>query len=154
MTSPRRFENVQQLLEARDSEIGVSGWHEVTQAAVDAFADLTGDHQWIHVDPVRAAGSAFGGTVAHGLFTLSLGGGLMTEVMDFSAFAHGLNYGYDKVRYPAPLPVGSRLRMRASFTDVTDLGGAAKLTVRQDFEAEGSDKPVCVAWQVVQLAEG
>jgi acyl dehydratase len=151
MTSPRRFATVQELIDARDSEIGVTSWRQITQEAVNAFADLTGDRQWIHVDPERAAGSDFNGTVAHGLFTLGLGGGLMSELMDFSAFAHGLNYGYEKVRFPAPLPVGSRLRMRASFAEVTDLGGAARLTVRQDFEVEHSDKPTCVAWQIVHL---
>jgi acyl dehydratase len=117
-------------------EIGVSDWHEVTQAEIDAFADATGDHQWIHVDPDRAAQSPFGSTIAHGLYTL------------------GVNYGYDRVRFPAPLPVDSRVRMRATLESVDDVPGGIQMKVTQTFEREGGEKPVCVAEQLVRLYTG
>ena len=98
-------------------ELGVSDWHEVTQEEIDAFADATGDHQWIHVDPERAAQTPFGSTIAHGLYTLGLGPRFTYEVYDVEGFAFGVNYGYDRVRFPAPLPVDSRVRMRATLDE-------------------------------------
>ena len=97
-------------------ELGVSDWYEVTQERIDAFADATGDHQWIHVDPEKAKDTPFGGTIAHGLFTLSLGPQLGGEIFTMSGIAFALNYGFGKVRFPAPVPVGSKLRMRATLT--------------------------------------
>ena len=132
-------------------EIGVSGWYEVTQAAIDQFAEVTGDHQWIHVDPERAAQTPFGGTIAHGLFTLSLGPKFSYEIMDMQGFAFGVNYGYGKVRFPAPLPVGSKVRMRATLTSVDEVPGGIQITVTQTFETEGGEKPVCVAESVARL---
>ncbi|MCU0258125.1 MAG: MaoC family dehydratase, partial [Solirubrobacteraceae bacterium] len=126
-------------------EIGVSEWYEVTQEEIDAFAEVTGDHQWIHTDPERAAQTPFGGTIAHGLYTLSLGPRFSYEVMDMQGFAFGVNYGYGKVRFPAPLPVGSKVRMRAELTNVDDVPGGIQITVTQTFEREGEEKPVCVA---------
>jgi acyl dehydratase len=133
------------LREANGTELGITDWHEVTQAEVNAFADATGDHQWIHVDPERAAQSPLGGTIAHGLFTLSLAPAMTAKLLSFEGFAFALNYGYNRVRFPAPLPVGSRVRMRAALRDVQDIPGGAQITIVQTFEREGADKPVCVA---------
>ncbi len=126
-------------------ELGVSEWVDVTQEAINAFADATGDHQWIHVDPERAKETPFGGTIAHGLYTLSLGPAFSYEMFEITGIAFALNYGYNKVRYPAPLPVGSRVRMRATLTAADDIPGGVQMTVTQTFEREGGDKPVCVA---------
>ena len=123
----------------------MSDWLDVTQEDVDRFAEATGDHQWIHVDPARAAQTELGGTIAHGLYTLSLGPRLNDELFVLDGFAMGLNYGYDKVRFPAPVPVGIRIRMRATLTAVDDVPGGVQIVVRQQFEAEGTAKPVCVA---------
>ncbi len=126
-------------------ELGVSDWYDVTQERVDAFADATEDFQWIHVDPERAKDTPFGGTIAHGLFTLSLGPRFAYELFTVTGFAFGLNYGYGKVRFPAPVPVGSKLRMRATLQSVDDVPGGVQFTVVQTFEIEGGTKPVCVA---------
>jgi acyl dehydratase len=135
-------------------ELGVSDWHEVTQEEIDAFADATGDHQWIHVDPERAAQTPFGGTIAHGLLTLSLGPRFTYEAYSLEGFAFGLNYGYDRVRFPAPLPVDSKVRMRAVLTSVDEVAGGIQMKVTQTFEIEGGEKPVCVAEQLVRLYTG
>jgi acyl dehydratase len=135
-------------------ELGVSEWQEVTQDAIDAFADATGDDQWIHVDPERAAQTPWGSTIAHGLYTLSLGPKFTFAMFTIEGFAFGLNYGYNKVRFPAPLPVGSRLRMRATLSSVDDVPGGVQLTITQTFEREGGDKPVCVAESVARMYTG
>jgi acyl dehydratase len=135
-------------------ELGVSDWHEVTQDAINAFADATGDHQWIHVDPERAAQTPWGSTIAHGLYTLSLGPQFTFEMFTIEGFAFGLNYGYNKVRFPAPLPVNSRVRMRATLSSVDDVPGGVQLTVTQAFEREGEEKPVCVAESVARMYTG
>jgi acyl dehydratase len=123
----------------------------VTQEEVNAFADATGDHQWIHVDPERAAQSPLGGTIAHGLFTLSLAPAMTSKLLSFEGFAFALNYGYNRVRFPAPLPVGSRVRMRARLANVEDIAGGAQITIVQTFEREGADKPVCVAESLARV---
>jgi acyl dehydratase len=127
-------------------ELGVSDWLTVDQARIDAFADATGDHQWIHVDAERAAGGPFGRTVAHGLLTLSLLPWFYASAYCIDDVRMGLNYGFDKVRFPAPVPVGSRLRAHFQLLafEVLD-GGGAQLKVKVTVEREGSDKPVCVA---------
>jgi acyl dehydratase len=135
-------------------ELGVSSWHEVTQADIDAFADATGDHQWIHVDPERAAQTPWGSTIAHGLYTLSLGPQFTFAMFTIEGFAFGLNYGYNKVRFPAPLPVDSRVRMRAILSSVDDVPGGVQLTITQTFEREGEEKPVCVAESVSRMYTG
>jgi acyl dehydratase len=135
-------------------ELGVSEWHEVTQDAIDAFADATGDHQWIHVDPERAAQTPWGSTIAHGLYTLSLGPQFTFAMFTIEGFAFGLNYGYNKVRFPAPLPVDSRVRMRATLSGVDDVPGGVQLTITQAFEREGEEKPVCVAESVARMYTG
>jgi len=135
-------------------ELGVSDWVDVTQEAIDAFADATGDHQWIHVDPQRAKDTPFGGTIAHGLYTLSLGPQLSYSLFEVQGVAFGLNYGYNKVRYPAPLPVGSKVRMRATLTAADDIPGGLQMTITQTFERDGGDKPVCVAESVSRIYGG
>jgi len=135
-------------------ELGVSDWHEITQDQVDAFAQVTGDHQWIHVDADRAAQTPFGGTIAHGLLTLSLGPQFTYGLFSVEGFAFGLNYGYGRVRFPAPLPVGSRVRMRAALTTVDDVPGGVHMVVTQTYEREGAEKPVCVAESLVRLYTG
>ncbi|MDV7245926.1 MULTISPECIES: MaoC family dehydratase [Rhodococcus] len=134
-------------------ELGPTEWHEVTQERVNAFADATGDHQWIHVDPERAASSPLGGTIAHGLYSLSLGPALSATLLRFDGFAHSLNYGYNKVRFPAPVPVGSRIRMRATVTAAEQVGGGIQVTMTQVVEREGSDKPVVVSESVARVVE-
>jgi acyl dehydratase len=135
-------------------ELGVSEWHEVTQDAINAFADATGDHQWIHVDPERAAETPWGSTIAHGLYTLSIGPKFTFDMFTIEGFAFGLNYGYNKVRFPAPLPVNSRVRMRATLSSVDDVPGGVQLTITQTFEREGEEKPVCVAEAVSRMYTG
>ncbi|AZT96067.1 MaoC family dehydratase [Brevibacterium aurantiacum] len=146
MTTPIRPTSIADLEALVGQELGPTGWHVLVQDDINAFADLTNDHQWIHVDEERAAAGPFAGTIGHGLFTLSLGPAFMEELMAFDGFAHSLNYGYGKVRFPNPRPVGSRVRMRATVTEVErKKTGSAQITTTQVFEAEGIDKPVCVA---------
>jgi acyl dehydratase len=145
---------VEDLKARAGDELGVSEWYLVTQEEIDAFADITGDHQWIHVDPERAADTPFGGTIAHGLYTLSLGPRFTFEVFTIDGFAFGLNYGYNKVRFPAPLPVGTRVRMRATLSAVDDVPGGVQITITDTFEREGGDKPVCVAESVARMYTG
>jgi len=133
-------------LKAADGEtLGTSDWHEVTQDAIDAFAVVTGDHQWIHVDPERAKDTPFGGTIAHGYYTLSLAPMFNQQVMRLDGFAYAINYGLNRVRFPAPLPVGSRVRMTARLAKLQDVPGGAQITLELTFEREGGNKPVCVA---------
>jgi len=136
--------------------VGPSEWHEVTQAMIDQFADLTGDHQWIHVDVERAkAESPYGTTVAHGNLTLSLIDGLRRDLSEWSGFKLGVNYGWNKVRFPAPVLSGTRARCYAQIIDVSDLGGAwYQIVTRFTVEAEGSEKPVCVADGVGRVLVG
>jgi acyl dehydratase len=132
-------------------EIGVSAWHDVTQDAIDAFARVTGDHQWIHVDPVRATQTPFGGTIAHGYYTLSLHPMFSAQLIAYEGFAFAVNYGLDRVRFPAPLPVGNRVRMRMTLVDVEDVLGGAQIATKLTFEGEGALKPVCVAESLTRV---
>jgi acyl dehydratase len=134
-------------------ELGVSGWHDVTQAEVDAFAEATGDRQWIHTNPERARTTPFGGTIAHGYYTLSLAPALLAEVVALDRFAMAVNYGLDKLRFPAPLPVGDRVRMRARLDGVDEFPGGATLALTLAFERAGGDKPVCVAEVLYRVVE-
>jgi acyl dehydratase len=125
--------------------LGASSWHEVTQEQVNLFADATGDHQWIHVDPERAAAGPFGGTIAHGFLTVSLAPLLVQEVLEVADASITINYGLNKVRFPAPVPVGSRIRAVVGCAAVDDVPGGRQATFTVTFEREGSTKPVCVA---------
>lgn len=136
------------------SELGPTDWHTVDQGVIDRFADLTGDHQWIHVDPERAAASPFGSTIAHGLYSLSRSPRFMEELMAFDGFAHSLNYGYNKVRFVHPLPVDSRIRMRATVVSADEAApGRVQLVTLLTIEAEGIDKPICVAESIGRFTE-
>jgi acyl dehydratase len=135
------------------SILGPTEWYSVDQPKVDAFAEVTEDRQWIHVDPPRAASSPLGGTIVHGLFTLSLGPRFVEELISFDGFAHSLNYGYGKVRFPAPFAVGRRIRLSLSIDAVEEVRGAVQLTSTQSFEVEGVDKPVCVAESLARFIE-
>ncbi|MEA2250648.1 MAG: hypothetical protein QOC78_933 [Solirubrobacteraceae bacterium] len=150
----RTITGMEELRSAVGEELGVSAWHEVTQAEIDAFAAATGDDQWIHVDVERAAQTPFGSTIAHGLYTLSLGPRFSYDTYTIEGFAYALNYGYGRVRFPAPLPVGSRVRMRATLASAEDVPGGVQVAIAQTFEREGTEKPVCVAEQLVRLYVG
>ena len=134
------------------TEIGVSDWMEITQDRVDAFAAATDDHQWIHVDRERATASPFGGTIAHGFLTLSLTVALSAQVpLDVGSPLMGINYGLEKVRFPAPIPVGSRIRARVGLVSVTDVEGGIQLNRQVTIEVEGTEKPAMVAETVSRL---
>lgn len=135
-------------------ELGVSDWHEISQELVDEFARVTGDDQWIHVDAARAATTPLGGTIAHGYLTLSLGPALTREIVTIEGFSHGINYGLGRVRFPAPLRVGRRVRMRATLTSLEPVPGGVQVTIEQLFECEGEPKPVCVAESLGRLYAG
>jgi acyl dehydratase len=132
-------------------EIGVSEWRLVTQEDIDRFAEVTGDDQWIHVDPERAKDSPFGGTIAHGYFTLSLAPRFSYDTYNFEGFVFGVNYGLNRVRFPSPMPVGQKVRMRSKLLSVQDVTGGIQLTTEMTFEREGGDKPVCVAESLTRL---
>ena len=149
MAEPRVFTSTDELSAAVGEELGVSDWLEIDQKRIDLFADATGDHQWIQVDPERAESGPFGTTIAHGYLTLSLLPSLVPQVMRVEGVKMGVNYGTNKVRFPSPVPVGSRVRARAELQDVSDVGGGAvQVTAKVTIEREGGDKPVCVAESV------
>ena len=128
--------------------LGYSDWHEVTQEQVNKFADATGDHQWIHVDPDRAKSGPFGGPIAHGYLTLSLAPALLPQVLQVGGISMGVNYGLNKLRFPSPVPVGGKVRVGAALAEVEDVKGGAQATLDLTFEVEGKDKPACVAQAV------
>jgi acyl dehydratase len=145
---------VDTLTELRDlvgSDLGTSSWVEVDQERIDTFARATGDHQWIHVDPVRAHDGPFGGTIAHGYLTLSLLIPLWTELLEVRDVTTKVNYGLGKVRFPAPVRSGSKVRLRASLAGYEEVPGGAQLTVDAVMECDGVDKPVCVAQPVFRF---
>jgi len=144
---------IEDLRARAGEELGVSEWHDVTQASVDAFADATGDHQWIHTDPRRARATPLGGTIAHGYYTLSLAPSLLAQVLSLDQFAMGVNYGLDKLRFPAPLPVGDRVRMRVHLDRVDELPGGATLFLTLTFERASGGKPACVAQALYRVFE-
>jgi acyl dehydratase len=131
------------------TDLGHTGWLEITQHRVNAFADATGDHQWIHVDTERAAAGPFGGTIAHGYLTLSLVVHLLTELLDVGGVRMGINYGLNKVRFPAPVPVGSKVRLAAKIGAVEDAGvNAVQAVLDFTVELADSEKPACAAQAV------
>jgi acyl dehydratase len=143
---PRVFGSVEELRAAVGQQLGWTDWLEVEQKRIDLFAEATGDHQWIHVDPERAASGPFGTTIAHGFLTLSL----TPQLLRVEGVRMGVNYGVNKVRFPASVPVGSRLRATALIAEVTEAGGGVQLVTRVTIEREGGDKPVCVAETVAR----
>jgi len=139
------FNHPSELKDSVGKQLGVSEWLEIDQARIDKFADATGDHQWIHVDPERAKEGAFGSTIAHGYLTLSLVNKFLPEIIDVRGISMGVNYGSDRLRFPAPVPVNSRVRGSAELIKVEDVkGGAVQSTVRVTVEVEGGERPACV----------
>jgi acyl dehydratase len=147
----RTFTTVDQLKEAVGEDLGTTDWLEVTQERVDAFADATGDHQWIHVDVERAAEGPFGGTIAHGYLTLSLIPQFSPQLFELDTPGAKLNYGVNKVRFPHPVKVGSRIRATAQILDVGDVPAGKQMVTKYVVEIDGEDKPACVAETVVLL---
>jgi acyl dehydratase len=140
------MEVVERLSSLQGEEIGVTDWMPVTQERVDAFAEATGDRQWIHVDPVRAAEGPFGGTIAHGFLTLALTVPLAGQVeLDVGQPRMAINYGLEKVRFPAPTPVGSRIRARVVLLAVSEVPGGIQVNRQVTMEVESSEKPAMVA---------
>jgi acyl dehydratase len=139
------YEHLADLEPLVGREIGTSDWVEIDQARIDEFARATGDHQWIHVDPARAAAGPYGTTIAHGFLTLSLLPAMFTSSFEVLDSRMGINYGLDRVRFPAPVPVGSRLRGHIKLLAYDPLPGGAQLTIEVSVEREGEAKPVCVA---------
>lgn len=147
----RVFAGPEELQEAVGQEIGVSSWLEVTQERVDQFAEATGDNQWIHTDPERAADGPFGGTIAHGYLTLSLMVPFMLEIYHVENRRHAVNYGLNKVRFPAPVPTGSRLRGRLALAAAEPIQGGLQLVWGVTIEREGGDRPVCAAESITRV---
>ena len=147
------FSTAEELTAAVGTQVGSSDWLLVDQERVDAFADATDDHQWIHVDRERAAATPFGGTIAHGYLTLSLLPMLGAQIFDRATPGAKLNYGVNKVRFPAPVRVGKRVRAHASVADVTELPTGLQLTLGWTVEIEDEPKPACVAETVVLLLD-
>ena len=147
----RILNNSQEIAEAAGEELGVSEWLAVTQERIDLFADATGDRQWIHVDPERAAEGPFGATVAHGHLTLSLLPFLGAQVYAFAGDVARVNYGLNKVRFVSPVVVGSKIRNRVELLSVEDIDKGQRATLQHTVEIKGSDKPACVAETVVLL---
>ncbi len=125
--------------------LGHSPWLEITQQMVNDFADVTGDHQWIHVDPERAKSGPFGGPIAHGYLTLSLAPNFLPQIWTVSGTSMGVNYGAEKIRFPAPVPVGSKVRLGVKLLEVTEIAGGIQTLMEFTFECEGASKPSCVA---------
>ncbi len=143
-------DGIEGLKELQGRKVGPSGWREITQEMIDKFAEVSGDDQWIHVDVERAkTESPFGTTIAHGNLTLSLIDGLRKQLIESDGFALGVNYGWNKVRFPAPVPSGSRVRARAEVISIDEVGGGwYQVVTRFTVEVEGNEKPACVAESV------
>ncbi|MEU7644698.1 MaoC family dehydratase [Streptomyces huasconensis] len=140
----RVVHGLDELTALAGSELGVTDWLEVGQGRIDTFADATDDHQWIHTDPERAALGPFGAPIAHGYLTLSLFIPLLTDLLDVRGVTTKVNYGLDRVRFPAPVKAGSRIRLRASLASVEAVRGGVQIAVDGTVEIEGGDKPACV----------
>ncbi|MGM1058506.1 MaoC family dehydratase, partial [Saccharothrix sp. Mg75] len=147
----RVFANLDELAAAKGEHLGFGDWHEITQDEINLFADATGDHQWIHVDLEKAAAGPFGAPVAHGYLTLSLIPMLVRDVYTVQGLKMGVNYGLNKVRFPSPVTVGSRVRAGAELTEVADTAQGKQAVVKVTVEIDGHPKPACVAETVVLL---
>ncbi|MDA4110282.1 MaoC family dehydratase [Mycolicibacterium holsaticum] len=146
----RTFKDLDELVAAEGSELGPTEWLEISQERVNLFADATDDHQWIHVDPKRAADGPFGGTIAHGLLTLSLLPHFMHQLYTVGNVTMAINYGYNKVRFITPVKVGAKVRARAEISKVDQLDGAVQSTMTTTVEIAGSEKPAAVAESIVR----
>lgn len=145
------FASLADLTAAVGTELGTSEWHTVEQERIDLFAEATGDHQWIHVDPVRAATSAFGSTIAHGYLTLSMIPVFAKECYSVDGVRMALNYGSERVRFPAPVPVGTAVRATAELLSATEVPGGVQVVVRFTVTSAGSAKPHCVAETITRF---
>ncbi|GAA0605776.1 MaoC family dehydratase [Sporichthya brevicatena] len=149
----RVFENLDEFVAAAGTDLGSSDWVLVDQKRIDTFAEATGDHQWIHVDPARAAESPFGSTIAHGLLTLSLYPALMVQVYEVRNITMALNYGFNKVRFPSPVPVNSEVRMALAIGEVTTFDGGAQAVMNATIEIKGGSKPAAVIEPIVRYVK-
>lgn len=148
----QRFDSTGAVLAAVGQDLGVTPWLDITQERINTFADATGDHQWIHTDPVRAQSGPFGRTIAHGYLTLSLANYFLPQLVQFQGLKMGVNYGCEKVRFPAPVPVGSRVRGHGAVVAAEPIkGDGVQVTVRITVQIEGSDKPGCVVDTISRL---
>jgi acyl dehydratase len=147
----KKFSGLDELVTAQGTQLGPTAWLEVTQDRVNVFADATDDHQWIHVDPGRAADGPFGETIAHGLLTLSLLPHFTSQMYTVDNIAMAINYGYNKVRFITPVRVGAKIRARAEITRIDRLDGAAQTTLTTTVEIEGADKPAAVAESIARF---
>jgi len=147
----KKFSGLDEFVAAQGAELGPTDWLEVTQDRVNLFADATDDHQWIHIDPERAANGPFGGPIAHGLLTLSLLPHFTHQLYTVDNVAMAINYGYNKVRFITPVRVGAKIRARAQIAKVDQLDGAVQATVTVTVEIDGSDKPAAVAESIVRF---
>jgi acyl dehydratase len=138
------FHTADDLKAAVGTTLGPTDWVEITQDRIDKFAEATGDHQWIHVDPERAKNGPFGTTIAHGYLTLSMTSMFLGQLMSVPGATAGINYGANKVRFPAPVPVGSRVRGVVEIAEVTDVAGGVQVITHGTVEVEGGEKPACV----------
>ena len=145
MAEPRIFTSPEELRAAVGEELGPTDWLEIDQKRIDLFAEATGDHQWIHVDPEKAAAGPFGTTIAHGYLTLSLLPYFSPQLLRVEGVRMGVNYGSNKVRFPSPVPVGSRLRATGRIAEVAEVKDGIQLTLTVTVESEGGTKPACVA---------
>jgi acyl dehydratase len=141
---PKIFASPADLGQAVGQHLGRSEWLEITQERVDKFADATDDHQWIHVDPERAKRGPFGACIAHGYLTQSLVNRFLPQILEVRGISMGVNYGADRLRFPAPVPVGSRIRGAAELLRVEDVKGGVQATIRVTVEIEASERPACV----------
>jgi acyl dehydratase len=141
---PRIFDTPRALLGSEGTDLGASAWLRIDQQRIDGFADVTGDHQWIHVDPVRAASGPYGGTIAHGYLTLALVNVFLPELLEVRGMSAGVNVGADRLRFLSPVPAGARIRGRGEIVSVEEKGDAIQSVVRITVEIEGSEKPACV----------
>ncbi len=153
--APLTVNGIDELRELVGQKLGPSDWREVTQEQIDKFAEVSGDDQWIHVDVERAKEeSPFGGPIAHGYLTLSLLVPMIAQVLTVTDQTMGVNYGLNKVRFPAPVPVGSKVRLSATLKDVEEVAGGLQLTLAAVIEREGGNKPVCIAEPVWRYYRG
>ena len=147
------FEAPKDLLDSVGAELGHSDWFEITQERINQFAEATGDYQWIHIDEEQAKQGPFGATIAHGYLTLSLTNMFLPEIISVENISMGINYGVNKVRFPAPVPSGSKVRFSAVLQDVTEIPGGVQAIIVITAEVEGSEKPCCVVESVTRYLD-
>ena len=141
---PTVFKTPQELLDASGADLGVTDWLEITQERINLFAEATGDHQWIHTNPEKAKDGPFGTTIAHGYLTLSLTHLFLPDLLQVNEISMGINYGVNKIRFPQPVPVNSRIRAHGTITEVEEINGGVQAIVQLTIEIDGVEKPACI----------